>query len=434
MKDKVKFNQVSLKSIVNLELLLTKQIKFKNEDFLSHILGKTFQTKLRQERDKKTYTCEHCHGKGYLISPQFEPAFMKMMSELANITAGEAVKSIVGEDTKYIRKDNKGYLSAATIVFNQEKFFKKTAKLKSEINRQAKEKEHKLFVEGLGIEDTKKLVRNNYDKIKKMLDSDIVGICPYCLGNGYYDIGHQDIEGKVYEVITWLFEDMVVSKRLTHIRVQEIWKHFRTLKIKPEWAGYPGTNAQGLTNWTDIKAFNRFQAYSNAVNTATNQLRKRIDDWYKNNGTKIKEESVLTYEALLRFFPSLIQKARQDTGTLKFYLAKARNKLKGAFHKYTTAETSVGKVINPKTKKIETRFRGDTYFLQGPTSLHRTRFGKKSPKSNKLFIYAGVYSDLSTGHKPWNEDDEKVSQIALKYFNPAQIKFIKFFEQGYHAN
>jgi len=36
MKDKVKFNQVSLKSIVNLELLLTKQIKFKNEDFFSN--------------------------------------------------------------------------------------------------------------------------------------------------------------------------------------------------------------------------------------------------------------------------------------------------------------------------------------------------------------------------------------------------------------
>ena len=41
---------------------------------------------------------------------------------------------------------------------------------------------------------------------------------------------------------------------------------------------------------------------------------------------------------------------------------------------------------------------------------------------------------MSGGRRDWGVNNEKLSHIALKFFNPTQLKFIKFFTQGYHAN
>ena len=445
--------KVDLRHKVNIRKLLIGQVKIQlkkgSKPYLTHMLGTAFPDKLRREKrlhEKSTYECEFCHGKGSLTTKEIHEEIVKLGADLSFIASEAAVDVLTGiyggDKNKYLRqlkpKAKGKWLSAATIVFNQETFFRRNAKIKSEINKYAKANEENLRKE-LSKQDEVAVVKDRVARLSKLTDKS-VGYCPYCDGNGYYDIGHVDFEGKIIAIAMWLFNKNV-KEGVTNILVGEIWDEFKNLKVQPQWAFAPGINAFGSTDGSILtRKVNRFNTVVNVINAGVARLINKFKAYYKHQRDIEEDPTALTYEAVVEFYKHIADFARTDTGTLKRVLTDDYKVLLERFEKIKHyAETSVNMVFNPYTKKVEHRFPLKKLIVQGPPSAARvggisekTHKAVRYPGNPSLFVYAAVY----TGEEPfWTNpkkgEHETMLSIASKYFSRQQLPFLVLFPQEY---
>lgn len=387
------------------------------------IIGSYLQADLRKNirsKDPNKYKCPVCEGYGFLLTSGSQKAIKDDLNILADLGGASVDKAL-----EQIGLTTKGeHYAAASIAFKKIPFFKKVNGIKGILSHYRKETKQNLL-KPTDYKDDAKLAKEVFTRLESVAKH-YAGQCQYCAGNGYLDIGHVSMEGKTSKLLLWVFNEYALKGKKT-ITYEELYKEFSKYTVEPQWANSPGHDPIGLERFNTIPTVNRYHAYSQNMANAKAKLVAKFKKFYEQGGGKIEERESLTFQALIKFFPFFIRKARKDTGTLKRFLSKEFLQLQRDFGYYQSFKKSdVINVINPKTHKVETEYPLPKFFFRGPTVAERGHMSKN--QHSPLYEYAGLYTNTN---RPWAKDGELVDSIASKFFTSAQQSFLVYFPMEY---
>ena len=398
----------------------------------ARIINGYLQTKLRQTYRDDKYKCPVCRENGFLLTEKAEQILLEeldKLSDLAGTNVSLALNSMLStSNTKT------GEYSGASIAYEKLKIFRKIPGLKGKLIKYRKNLKRNLKKSRTLFDDAEEAKRA-YSEVEKIM-SNIVGICPYCAGAGYLDVGHKSMEGKTVKLLSWVFHEYALKGK-QYITVKQLWEEFSDLTkypIEPQWALSPGLDASGVALFSMVPAVNRYADYTNAMQAAKNSLKKDFEEFYKTGGLQIKEEDVLTFEAILKFFPILINTSRVDTGTLKQRLQNEYRQLQQDFTYYKSRPFDN---INPITHEKGHKYPLHLFFFKAPTKYERGKLSKN--ERSKLYVYANRFSNMQDGKvmqgsrvfSRWGKNTPLLSDMVAKVFTSKQMEFLRFFPQEY---
>ena len=400
------------------------------KDIGNYLFGQLFQARLREDKhrdEKSKYRCKLCNGRGFIL-PLYPPASKVykteelLLKDLAVFSHFEMEKGVIevlaslGLDTsKQVKKNGKGLYSAATIIYDQ--WLPKVLKARADANTYIEEVEQ-VAKAGTYDEQLERLKQIG-KKLKKtkIQDQPLLIQCPSCLGNGYYDVSHEDIFGKQVSMMLWLYAEYIAggknkwNAKLSTSKNGKLYKQFASLDVRPDIpdALKFDVPASQLID----KKINRWHKYTQQNSSAKKALYEKYEKVYL--GQSLEDEADVTYEEVLNFYKRLWQTSRIDTGTLKEelhqgYLAlkKDMDTYKDSWKDFSAPHPYIGKFL----------------FIEGPIA-------RKASKSGNAFVYGARFVprlyDYGKGDMVWSKKADIDSLIDENFKKANELRARRFF-------